>query len=101
MSLVMTDDRKSLTYGIQWQAGSIKVFIQPEEKIHNDWSKKRESALRELSEILGGPAIKNNNTESKFKSFTLHKKDILTDDLISVPEMLIDIIKKLKKYQFK
>lgn len=101
MSLVMTDDRKSMTYGIQWQAGSIKVFIQPEEKINNDWSKKRESTLREISEILGGPEINNNNKESKFKSFTLHKKDILTDDLISVPEMLIDIIKKIKKIPIK
>ena len=98
MSLVMTDEHESISYGIQWQAGSVKVFIQHEKKITSSWLAIREVALSELSKALGGPEINNKNKKSKFKSFTLSKKDVLTDDIHKMDSHLIKILKTLRQY---
>ena len=43
MSLVMTSEHESISYGIQWQAGSVKVFIQPEGELVSEWKKDKKN----------------------------------------------------------
>ena len=127
MSLVMFDERESITYGIQWQAGIVKVFIQPEGKLVSDWKNdkkkldeenkkrdkksektptlgwlaKREKALNDLKDEVCKEIETTEvklNKEGKFRSFTLFNKDVLIDDLTDMPEDLLKILKILSKH---
>ena len=127
MSLVMFDERESITYGIQWQAGIVKVFIQPEGKLVSDWKNdkkkldeenkkrdkksektptlgwlaKREKALNDLKDEVCKEIETTEvklNKEGKFRSFTLFKRDVLIDDLRDMPKKVLKILKILSKH---
>ncbi len=105
LSLVMTDEHKSISYGIQWQAGIVKVFIQPEGKNlekwrkDNAWGKLRQEILKNLIELFesewSGDKMKINK-EGKFRSITVMEKELFTD-ISAMPELLSERIAFLKK----
>ena len=127
MSLVMTNEDETISYGIQWQAGNVKVFIQPEGKLVSDWKNdkkkldeenkkrdkksentptlgwlaKREKALNDLKDEVCKEIETTEvklNKEGKFRSFTLFKRDVLIDDLRDMPKKVLKILKILSKH---
>ena len=127
MSLVMTNEDETISYGIQWQAGNVKVFIQPEGRLVSDWKNdkkkldeenkkrdkksentptlgwlaKREKALNDLKDEVCKEIETTEvklNKEGKFRSFTLFKRDVLIDDLRDMPKKVLKILKILSKH---
>ena len=104
LSLVMTDEHKSISYGIQWQSGIVKVFIQPEGKNlekwrkDNTWGKLRQEIFENLIALFesewSGDKMKINK-EGKFRSITVMEKELFTD-ISAMPELLSERIAFLK-----
>ena len=123
----MTNEDETISYGIQWQAGNVKVFIQPEGKLVSDWKNdkkkldeenkkrdkksentptlgwlaKREKALNDLKDEVCKEIETTEvklNKEGKFRSFTLFKRDVLIDDLRDMPKKVLKILKILSKH---
>ena len=108
----MTDEHKSISYGIQWQSGIVKVFIQPEGKNlekwrkDNTWGKLRQEIFENLIALFKNELIalfKNEwdedemkiNKEGKFRSITVMKKELFTD-ISTMPRLLSEGIDFLK-----
>ena len=102
LSLVMTDEHKSISYGIQWQDGIVKVFIQPEGKTLKKWRKgkdwtERQNTLEALKKIFESKWPENNiklNREGKFRSITVMEKELFAD-ISDMPGKLIQLLNTL------
>ena len=104
LSLVMTDEHKSISYGIQWQSGIVKVFIQPEGKNlekwrkDNTWGKLRQEIFENLIALFKNEWDEDEmkiNKEGKFRSITVMKKELFTD-ISTMPRLLSEGIDFLK-----
>lgn len=104
LSLVMTDEHKSISYGIQWQAGKVKVFTQPEgenlKKWQKDkaWSEQRQKTLENLIKLFESKWSKYEmkiNKEGKFRSITVMEKELFAD-ISDMPGKLIPFLKILR-----
>ena len=104
LSLVMTDEHKSISYGIQWQSGIVKVFIQPEGKNlekwrkDNTWGKLRQEILENLIALFKNKWDEDEmkiNKEGKFRSITVMKKELFTD-ISAMPGLLSKQVAFLK-----
>ena len=97
---------KENSYGIQWQAGSVKIFIDiPVVEMRKDRHKQLNSLVGELKNLkyVEGKAdmliedlkFAEINEKNKFQSITIIKKEIF-EDIRKMPDTLIRILKILK-----
>lgn len=101
ISMVMTDENKPITYGIQWQSDIVKFFIEFNEDDDYKTGSYEKTRINELErigkiliEIFSSEKNVVPNKKGRFRSVTIKNKEIFKE-INDMPKHFINVLGKL------